>query len=103
MLKEIKKIIAKPAPWAYFILVVALLIIVSNQAGTVKDLEADLSNANDEISEAGTQIDVLSDEIAIRDDAITGLESDVGLLLIIVTSLRCSAIRWISTKDSTIS
>ena len=38
MLKTIKNIIAKPAPWAYFVLVVALLIIVSTNSGTIKDL-----------------------------------------------------------------
>ncbi len=61
----------------YFILVVALLIIVSNQAGTVKDLEADLDNANVEISASATLTESLSNEIAIREDAITGLNGEL--------------------------
>jgi len=77
-METIKKLIAKPAPWLYFILVVVLLIIVTNQAGTVKDLEADLSNANDEISASATLTESLSDEIAVRNDAIAGLESVIA-------------------------
>ena len=78
MLKTIKNIIAKPAPWAYFVLVVALLIIVSNNSGTIKDLEAELDSANAEISASATLTETLSDEIAIRNDAIAGLENEVA-------------------------
>ena len=78
MLKTIKDLIAKPAPWLYFVLVVALLIIVSRNSGTINDLEADLSNANDEISASATLTESLSDEIAIRNDAIAGLENAVA-------------------------
>ena len=76
-METIKNIINKPAAWMYFILVVALLIIVSNQAGTVKDLEADLDNANVEISASATLTESLSNEIAIREDAITGLNGEL--------------------------
>ena len=78
MLKTIKNIIAKPAPWAYFVLVVALLIIVSNNSGTIKDLEAELDSANAEISASATLTEALSDELAVRNDAIAGLEASAG-------------------------
>ena len=76
MLKTINDIISKPAPWMYFILVVTLLIIVTNNSGTINDLEDDLSSANTEISASDTLTESLSDEIAIRNDAIVGLEAD---------------------------
>ena len=76
MLKTIKDLIAKPAPWLYFVLVVALLIIVTNNSGTINDLEAELDNANAEISASETLTESLSDELAIRNDAIAGLEED---------------------------
>ena len=75
MLKTIKDLIAKPAPWLYFVLVLALLIIVTNNSGTISDLEAELDNANAEISASETLTESLSDEIAIRNDAIAGLEN----------------------------
>ena len=74
-METIKNLIAKPAPWLYFVLVVALLIIVTNQTGTVNDLEAELDNANAEIIASETLTESLSDEIAIRNDAIAGLEA----------------------------
>ena len=76
MLKTIKDLIAKPAPWLYFVLVLALLIIVTNNSGTISDLEAELDNANAEIQASETLTESLSDEIAIRNDAIAGWESD---------------------------
>ena len=78
MLKTIKDLIAKPAPWLYFVLVVALLIILTNNSGTINDLEAELDNANAEISASETLTESLSDEIAIRNDAIAGLENAVA-------------------------
>ena len=74
-METIKNLIAKPAPWIYFVLVVALLIIVTSKSGTINDLEAELDNANAEIIAEGTLTESLSDEIAIRDDAIAGLEA----------------------------
>ncbi len=76
MLKTIKDLIAKPAPWAYFVLVVALLIIVTNNSGLRSDLEADLSNANDEISASETLIEALSDEVAVRNDAVASVKAE---------------------------
>ena len=78
MLKTIKDLIAKPAPWLYFVLVLALLIIVTNNSGTISDLEAELDNANAEIQASETLTESLSDEIAIRSDAITGLENIIA-------------------------
>ena len=77
-METIKNLIAKPAPWLYFVLVVALLIIVTNNSGTINDLEAELDNANAEISASETLTESLSDEIAIRNDAIAGLENAVA-------------------------
>ena len=74
-METIKNLIAKPAPWLYFVLVVALLIIVTNNSGTINDLEAELDNANAEISASETLTESLSDELAIRNDAIAGLEN----------------------------
>jgi septal ring factor EnvC (AmiA/AmiB activator) len=77
MLKTIKDLIAKPAPWLYFVLVVALLIIMTNNSGTINDLEAELDNANAEITASETLTEALSDEIAVRNDAIAGLENAI--------------------------
>ena len=78
MIEKLKNLISKPAPWLYFVLVIALLIIVMNQSGTVKDLEADLSNANAEIVASETLTESLSNEIAVRNDAIAGLETAIA-------------------------
>ena len=72
-METIKKLIDKPAAWMYFILVVALLIIVSNNSSTINDLEADLVVANAEISTTDSTLEAMSNEIAVRDDAIAGL------------------------------
>jgi septal ring factor EnvC (AmiA/AmiB activator) len=72
-METIKKLIDKPATWMYFILVVCLLIIVSNNSGTIKDLEADLVIANADISTNDSTLEAMSNEIAVRDDAIAGL------------------------------
>jgi chromosome segregation ATPase len=77
-METIKNLIAKPAPWIYFVLVVILLIIITNKSGTVNDLEADLSNANAEILASETLTESLSDAIAVRNDAITGLETVIA-------------------------
>ena len=53
-----------------------MLIIVTNNSGTINDLEAELDNANAEISASETLTESLSDELAIRNDAIAGKDSD---------------------------
>jgi predicted nucleic acid-binding Zn-ribbon protein len=60
----------------YFILVVALLIIVANNGDKVDNLQADLDSANTEISTLETTLEAAANEIAVRDDAITGWEAD---------------------------
>ena len=75
MIKTINDLIAKPAPWLYFILVVALLIMTTRNSGTINDLEAELDNANAEVLASETLTESLSDEIAVRNDAIAGLEA----------------------------
>ena len=76
MLEKIKNGLGKPAGWMYFILVVALLIIVSNNGDKVDNLQADLDSANTEISTLETTLEAAANEIAVRDDAIAGWESD---------------------------
>ena len=76
MLEKIKNGLGKPAGWMYFILVIALLIIVSNNGDKVDNLQADLDSANTEISTLETTLEAAANEIAVRDDAIAGWESD---------------------------
>ncbi len=80
MLEKLKNGLGKPAGWMYFILVVALLIIVSRNGDKVDNLQAELDSANADISTLETLYhttqEAMSNEIAVRDDAIAGLESD---------------------------
>ena len=76
MIEKIKNGLGKPAGWMYFILVVALLIIISRNGDKVDNLQADLDNANGEISTLETTLEAAANEIAVRDDAIAGWESD---------------------------
>ena len=80
MLEKLKNGLGKPAGWMYFILVVALLIIVSRNGDKVDNLQAELDNAIDEISTLETlnetTLEAMSNEIAVRDDAIAGWEAD---------------------------
>jgi len=78
MLEKIKNLIGKPAGWMYFILVVALLIIISNNSSVKANLQAELDNANDEISTFETTLEAMAGEIAVRDDAIAGLNNVVA-------------------------
>ena len=76
MLEKLKNGLGKPAGWMYFILVVALLIIVSRNGDKVDNLQAELDNAIDEISTLETTLEAAANEIAVRDDAITGWEAN---------------------------
>jgi len=80
MLEKLKNGLGKPAGWMYFILVVALLIIVSRNGDKVDNLQAEIDSAVTEISTLEalneTTLEAMSNEIAVRDDAIAGLESD---------------------------
>ena len=75
-MKNITNILGKPAGWMYFILVVALLIIISSNSTEKANLQADLDNAIDEISALETSLEASANEIAVRDDAIAGLEAE---------------------------
>ena len=80
MLEKLKNGLGKPAGWMYFILVVALLIIVSRNGDKVDILQAELDSANAQILTLETLYhttqEAMSNEIAVRDDAIAGLESE---------------------------
>ena len=78
IMETIKNLIAKPAPWLYFVRVVALLIIVTNNSGSINDLEAELDNANDEISTLESTLEAAANEVAVRDDAIAGLNDAIA-------------------------
>ena len=77
-METIKKLIDKPAPWMYFILVVALLIIISSNSDKAADVQADLDNAIDEISTLETSLEASANELAVRDDAIAGLNNAIA-------------------------
>ena len=77
-MKNITNILGKPAGWMYFILVVALLIIISSNSTEKANLQADLDNAIDEISALETSLEASANEIAVRDDAIAGWEAEVA-------------------------
>ena len=77
-MKNIINILEKPAGWMYFILVVALLIIISSNSTEKANLQADVDNAIDEISALETSLEASANEIAVRDDAIAGWESEVA-------------------------
>ena len=82
MLEKIKNGLGVPAGWMYFILVVALLIIVSRNGDKVDNLQAEIDSAVTEISTLEalneTTLEAMSNEIAVRDDAIAGLEMEVA-------------------------
>ena len=76
MLEKIKNGLGVPAGWMYFILVVCLLYIITQNGNKVDNLQADLDNANGDISTLETTVEAAANEIAVRDDAIAGWESD---------------------------
>ena len=76
MLEKIKNGLGKPAGWMYFILVVCLLYIISQNGKEVDNLQAEIDNANGEISTLETTLEAAANEIAVRDDAITGWEAN---------------------------
>ena len=76
MLEKIKNGLGKPAGWMYFILVVCLLYIITQNGNKVDNLQAEIDSAVTEISTLETTIEAAANEIAVRDDAIAGLEAD---------------------------
>ena len=76
MLDKIKNGLGKPAGWMYFILVVALLIIISNSSDVKANLQAEVGSLSDEISTLENTLEASANDLAVRDDAIAGLESE---------------------------
>ena len=80
MLEKIKNGLGKPAGWMYFILVVCLLYIISQNGDKVDNLQAEIDSAVTEISTLEalneTTLEAMSNEIAVRDDAIAGMATD---------------------------
>ncbi len=81
MIEKIKKELGRPASWAYFVLVVALLYIVSDNSKSIKGLQAEIDNAITEISTLEalneTTLEAMAKEVAVRDDAIAGLKGEI--------------------------
>ena len=78
MIDKIKKGLGTPAGWMYFILVVALLIIVSNNSKEKTNLQAEIDSLTNDISTLETSLEASANEIAVRDDAIAGLNNAIA-------------------------
>ena len=78
MLEKIKNSLGVPAGWMYFILVVCLLYIISQNGKEVDNLQAEIDSAVTEISTLETTIEAAANEIAVRDDAIVGLNNAIA-------------------------
>ena len=82
MLEKIKNGLGVPAGWMYFILVVCLLYIISQNGDKVDNLQAEIDSAIIEISTLEqlneTTLEAMSNEIAVRDDAIAGLKNAIA-------------------------
>ena len=77
-MKNITNILGKPAGWMYFILVVALLIIISSNSTEKGNLQAEVDSLSDEVLTLENTLEASANEIAVRDDAIAGWESEVA-------------------------
>jgi hypothetical protein len=78
MIDKIKNGLGKPAGWMYFILVVALLIIVSNNSKDKTNLQAEIDSLTNDISTLETTLEASANEIAVRDDTIDGLNNAIA-------------------------
>ena len=82
MIEKIKNGLGVPAGWMYFILVVCLLYIISQNGDKVDNLQAEIDSAIIEISTLEqlneTTLEAMSNEIAVRDDAIAGLKNAIA-------------------------
>ena len=78
MIEKIKNSLGVPAGWMYFILVVCLLYIISQNGKEVDNLQAEIDSAVTEISTLETTIEAAANEIAVRDDAIVGLNNAIA-------------------------
>ena len=73
MNKKLIKQIGNPLGWLFVILVVCLLYIISNNSKTIADLE-------NEIQLGELNRSAMADELAFRDDALTGMKSEIDML-----------------------
>jgi len=82
MLEKLKNGLGVPAGWMYFILVVCLLYIITQNGNKVDNLQAEIDSAVTEISTLEilneTTLEAMSNEIAVRDDAIVGLNNAIA-------------------------
>ena len=82
MLEKLNNGLGVPAGWMYFILVVCLLYIITQNGNKVDNLQAEIDNANGEISTLEilneTTLEAMSNEVAVRDDAIVGLNNVIA-------------------------
>ena len=78
MIEKIKNSLGVPAGWMYFILVVCLLYIITQNGNKVDNLQAEIDSAVTEISTLETTIEAAANEIAVRDDAIAGLNDAIA-------------------------
>jgi len=82
MLEKIKNSLGVPAGWMYFILVVCLLYIITQNGNKVDNLQAEIDSAVIEISTLEalneTTLEAMSNEVAVRDDAIAGLNNAIA-------------------------
>ena len=77
-MKNITNILGKPAGWMYFILVVALLIIISSNSTEKANLQAEVDSLSDEVLTLENTLEASANELAVRDDAIAGLNSAIA-------------------------
>ena len=81
-MKIINDIISKPAPWMYVLLVLCLLVIISTNSTEKKNLQAEIDSISAEYdaldSATATTLEAMSGEIAVRDDAIAGLNNVIA-------------------------
>ena len=84
MNKKLIKQLGNPLGWLYVILVVCLLYIISNNSKRIADLEAQVSFSQEETEQVRrlgqAQVDAMQDEIAVRDDALMGANSEITML-----------------------
>tara|TARA_Y100000590_G_scaffold368005_1_gene428389 strand:- start:388 stop:828 length:441 start_codon:yes stop_codon:yes gene_type:complete len=77
MNKKMLKLIGNPIGWMYVILVVALLVIISNNSSKIKDLQAEVI-ATEQLRQS--TVDAMKGEISVREDAYETAISEVAML-----------------------
>ena len=81
-MKIINDIISKPAPWMYVLLVLCLLVIISTNSTEKKNLQAEIDSISAEYdaleTSTATTLEAMAGEIAVRDDAVTGMGIEIA-------------------------